>query len=106
MNGNAQRLVGTHVIIDIIKNDRTFSRLGITVTKRYGDAHKRNRFKRLVREAFRLHRHHWLMGFDINVKPRAAVESITFAILVHEMSHLLKVSCTSLSTISNEQIQS
>ncbi len=52
------------------KNDRPHARLGITVTKKYGDAHKRNRFKRLVREGFRLTAARDSIGVDIHVRPK------------------------------------
>ncbi len=43
------------------------SRLGITVTRKVGNAVKRNRIKRLIREYFRLNRHLLSGYWDINV---------------------------------------
>ncbi len=45
-------------------------RLGITVTKKFGDAHDRNRFKRLVREGFRLYLASKAFGVDIHVRSK------------------------------------
>jgi ribonuclease P protein component len=89
MNHGAQRLVGAVIAVDLIKNNRGLTRLGITVTKRYGDAHLRNRFKRLVREAFRLCRHRLPKGVDLNVKPRQAAEKATLVSIEQELIDLL-----------------
>jgi len=43
------------------------SRLGVTVTKKVGQAVERNRIKRLVREFFRLNRHCLSGKWDINI---------------------------------------
>jgi len=45
------------------------TRLGITVGKRHGDAVRRNRAKRLLREAFRLSRAQLPGGLDLVVSP-------------------------------------
>ena len=50
-----------------------WSRLGISVGRRYGNAVLRNRFKRIVREAFRLSRDQLPPAMDIIVIPRAGV---------------------------------
>jgi len=49
-------------------------RLGVTVTRKVGNAVRRNRLKRQVREIFRRHSASLNPGWDIvvNVKPEAA----------------------------------
>lgn len=70
LSHHATRHVGHWVIVDMRSNRNSTTRLGITVSKKYGKAHQRNRFKRIVREAFRLCRLQLQVGFDLNVKPR------------------------------------
>ena len=43
------------------------SRLGVTVTKKVGQAVERNRIKRIVREFFRINRHSLSGRWDINI---------------------------------------
>jgi len=51
-------------------NNLSHPRLGISMAKAVGTAPRRNRIKRLLREAFRLHQHDWPEGYDLVIVVR------------------------------------
>ena len=58
----------------VLRNDLAVPRLGVAVSTRHGKAVRRNRIKRLCREAFRLVRDQLPAGWDYMLVPRASVE--------------------------------
>ena len=53
-----------------VPTDRPSPRLGLSVSRRVGTAPRRNRIKRLLREAFRLMRHDFPRTYDIVIVVR------------------------------------
>lgn len=89
MNRQSKSYVGRLIIVDVRPNKLSQSRLGITVTKRYGKAHERNRFKRIVREAFRLSYESIIQGFDLNIRPRSCAREVSSSDVLNELVYLV-----------------
>ncbi len=68
--------------------DELPSRLGITVTRKYGNAVSRNRIKRLVREAFRLHTSLLPRGLDVVVVVRVGQAATCLADVSRDLLHV------------------
>jgi ribonuclease P protein component len=54
-----------------IPTDRESPRLGLSVSRRVGTAPRRNRIKRMLREAFRLMQHDFPRAYDVVIVVRA-----------------------------------
>ena len=89
MRGKSSRKSSELITVCYFPNQLDVSRLGITVTKKYGSATVRNRFKRIVREAFRINRKHLIKGYDIVVMPKSLAKSATSRDISIEMKTLI-----------------
>jgi len=64
-------------------------KLGLAVSRHYGNSVKRNRFKRQVREAFRHCAHQLPDGIEIVVRPRSMAKQASSCEIAKELLSLL-----------------
>ena len=70
-------------------NNLDLSRFGWSIKKGLGNAVRRNRIRRRLREIVRLHRQEIAPGWDIVIHPRSSAATADFAPMAQELMKLL-----------------
>lgn len=68
-----------HFWLQLKANNLEYSRLGVIASKRVGNAVKRNKVKRIIRELFRKYRSHILIPSDVVVLARSSIIKLSFS---------------------------
>jgi len=89
------RFYGEGLVID--SSPGQLARLGITAPKSYGNAVARNRFKRLIREIFRTHRHQ-LPPLDIVVLSKKGAAPVSLEIVKKDFQSFYDTQCAATAS--------
>ena len=81
---------GPYLVLYARKNRSETNRIGITVSKKLGKAHIRNRVRRRLREVYRLNEAQFLPGWDIVVVARSRAVDAEFSRLTKSYLTLAK----------------
>jgi ribonuclease P protein component len=84
VQGRGKKIWGRRFIYTISPGATQKTRLGITVSRKVGNAVKRNRIKRWVREVFRTHPHLFPDVVDVVVIAKRDIDDFSFAAIRQE----------------------
>ena len=83
-----KKYYGAHITVFYHSYSKTSSALGITIGRKWGKAFMRNRFKRVVREAFRLIYSQLPSQLMLNVHPKEGYQSCSVEEIQGELKQL------------------
>jgi ribonuclease P protein component len=89
LNRSGKRVHTEHFSVTVGRNGLGITRLGITASKRTGNAVKRNRIKRLVREFFRLNKEQLPQGVDILIAAKKGAADLDLLSTKEELGAIL-----------------
>jgi ribonuclease P protein component len=85
-----EKLVGSLFILYVLPTSEPYSRLGMAVSKRIGNAVVRNRIKRYLREMFRRHKAFLLSSCDFVCVARREAVGVPLALYMQQFLSLLQ----------------
>lgn len=74
------------------KNELEETRLGITITKKFGNAVTRNRVRRRISEIYRLNLYRIKEGYDLVIIPKKNVIDLPYEDLKSALEHIMRIS--------------
>jgi ribonuclease P protein component len=80
--------VGRHFVLWVLPNELGHFRAGAVASKRVGNAVKRNRAKRRIRELVRTHQHQFSPGQDLVFVSRYTVPDAEWSQLLKDFEHV------------------
>ncbi len=78
------------LVVYCLKNKLRKNRLGLTVSVKLGKAVRRNRIKRLIREAYRINENNIKKGFDVVIVARGRSVSASFTEIEYSLLKAVK----------------
>lgn len=88
---NGKSCANKYLVMYILENGRSYSRFGITVTKKNGNSVVRHRITRLIRESIRLNSDRIESGYDIVVIARVSAKNVGFRPIESALLHLCRL---------------
>lgn len=89
---NGKNFWNRNLVLYIRKNDLEETRLGLTITKKIGNAVVRNKIRRRLKEIYRLNLYRVKSGYDLIIIPKKNVVNISYKELENALIHILKIS--------------
>lgn len=83
-------VAGGFVVVYAMPNKRSYNRAGFTVGKAFGNAVKRNRIKRLMRESYRLMEGSLKVGYDFIIVARNRAVDKDYAQISKDMDFAMR----------------
>ena len=88
--GKGKSVVSGTVVVYFRPNNLKLNRLGLTSTKKIGCAVKRNRARRVIREAYRLLEDKLKVGYDFIIVARTKATSVTMFAVKNDLERAFK----------------
>ena len=89
LNRLGKRYPTKNFTVILKENGLEISRLGITVSKKIGNAVTRNRVKRLIREFYRLNKQYVPKGIDIVIIAKKGAKGLVFWKIRNELGEII-----------------